>query len=91
MAGLAGPAGGYAAGPAADDRLPDEARRLASLPTALAIAERLDARARRERARARHASGALDASATPITGMWAWRSVAAIIVPALALLIVALT
>jgi hypothetical protein len=86
IAGLAGPAGE----PAANDRLPDEARRLASLPTALAIAERLDARARRERGRTRRASGALDASATQITGVWAWWSVAAIAAPAIALVIVTL-
>jgi hypothetical protein len=86
IAGLAGPTGE----PAANDRLPDEARRLASLPTALAMAERLDARARREQARTRRASGAVDASATQITGAWAWWSVAAIAVPAIALVIVAL-
>jgi hypothetical protein len=91
LAELAGSAGSYTADPTVDARLPDEARRLASLPAALAIAERLDARARRERARTRRASVALDASATQVTGAWAWWSVAAMIVPALALVIVALT
>jgi hypothetical protein len=92
-AGLAGPAGGYAAGPPTGDRLPEEARRLASLPAALAIAERLDTRARRERARGRQraATSAPSASATPITAAWAWRPLAAIVGPAIALVIVALT
>jgi Bacterial PH domain len=61
---VAGPAGGNAVGSAADGRLPDEARRLASLPTALAIAERLDARARQERARARRSGAAFAPSAS---------------------------
>jgi hypothetical protein len=92
IAGIAGPTGGYAAGPPTGARLP-EARRLASLPAALAIAERLDTRARRERARGRQraAPSARSASAPQITAAWAWRPLAAIVGPAIALVIVALT
>ena len=69
-------------GYADDSRLPDEAKYLASLPLAKAIAARLDARARRERARATRAG--------PVTARWAWSALAAVAVPALALLIIAL-
>lgn len=70
------------AGYATDSRLPEEARYLASLPVAKAIAARLDARAAKERARG--------SSTGPVTARWAWFPLAAIAVPALALLIIAL-
>ncbi len=63
-------------------RLPEEAKYLASLPPAKAIASRLDTRAAKERARAE--------SAGPVTARWAWLPLAAVTVPALALLIIAL-
>ena len=69
-------------GNAQDSRLPEEAKRLASLPVAEAIAARLDARARKERARATRGG--------PVTARWAWPSLAAVAVPALALLIITL-
>ena len=68
-------------------RLPEEARYLASLPVSKAIAVRLDTRAGKERARV--------AAATEITGdvtaRWAWPAVAAVVIPALALLAVVLS
>jgi hypothetical protein len=69
---------GYAGG----SRLPEEAKYLASLPAAKAIAVRLDARAAKEHARAGHAGS--------VTARWAWPSLVAVTVPALALLIIAL-
>lgn len=63
-------------------RLPEEAKYLASLPPAKAIASRLDTRAAKERARGE--------SAGPVTARWAWLPLAAVTVPALALLIIAL-
>ena len=73
-------------------RLPEEARYLASLPAAKAIAVRLDARAARERARAGPAGAAAgvaaDAGGT-VTVRWAWPPTAAVAVPALVLVIVA--
>jgi Bacterial PH domain len=72
-------------GYAQDSRLPEEAKYLASLPVANAIAVRLDARARKERARAAQSS-----STGPVTARWAWPPLAAVTVPALALLIIAL-
>lgn len=65
-------------------RLPDEARYLASLPPAEAIAARLDTRAKK--ARARH-----DSAAGAVTVSWAWFPVAAVVAPAVAMLIVLLT
>ena len=62
-------------------RLPEEARKLASLSSAQAIALRLDRRADRERK-----SGA--AGGAPVT-TWAWPSLAAMLIPAVALIIVA--
>ena len=88
--------GGFAQ-PDENARLPAEAKYLASLPPAKAIASRLDTRATKERTRLRQASPApLDAvQAKPgptfaVTARWAWFPFAAIAVPALALLIVAL-
>jgi Bacterial PH domain len=67
----------------AERRLPEEAKYLASLPPAQAIAARLDTRARKERARAATPAG-------PVTARWAWPRLAAVVLPALALLIVVL-
>ena len=65
-------------------RLPQQAQYLASLPPARAIAARLDSRA--EKARARDGSaGAM------VTVSWAWFPIAAVAVPAVALVIVLLT
>jgi Bacterial PH domain len=61
-------------------RLPDEARHLVSLSVPQAIAVQLDERARRE-----HGRGAVEG--TP-TATWAWPSLAAMVVPALAVIIV---
>jgi hypothetical protein len=69
-------------GYAASSRLPEEARYLASLPPAKAIAVRLDARASRERARA----GATR-PIRPATARWAWPPLVAVALPVLALLI----
>jgi hypothetical protein len=70
-------------GSAGGSRLPEEAKYLASLPAAKAIAARLDARAAKERARAGPAGS--------VTARWAWPPLVAVTVPALALLIIALT
>jgi hypothetical protein len=67
-------------------RLPEEAIRLASLPVGAAIAARLDSRAEKERRRAEGAAGGAPAATTA----WSWPAVAAVAVPALILLIVAL-
>jgi Bacterial PH domain len=73
-------------------RLPAEARYLATLPPARAIAATLDTRAEQERARARKADSAQDqAGPTPVTARWAWFPLAVIAIPALALLITLLT
>ncbi len=69
-------------------RLPQEAKYLASLPAAKAIAVRLDARAGTERARARQAGS--ENPAVPVTARWAWPPLAAVAVPAMALLITVL-
>jgi Bacterial PH domain len=77
-------------------RLPEEARRLAAMPVAKALASRLDTRAARERARRSpqgqepaRANGQVPA-ATAVTASWAWPELAAVVVPALILLIVVL-
>ncbi len=88
-----------APGPQGSDgmsRMPAEARYLASLPPARAIAVTLDNRVEKERARARKASSAKDqpdpsSPPGPVAARWAWFPLAAIAVPALALLIVLLT
>ncbi len=78
-------------GYAQSSRLPEEARYLASLPTAKAIAVRLETRAARERARAGHPEHPDRAGPkNPVTTRWAWPAVAAVALPALALLIIAL-
>jgi Bacterial PH domain len=63
----------------ASPKLPPEAKYLASLPPVKAIAVTLDARAVKERARKPEAG--------PVTVAWAWLPLAAVLVPALALLI----
>jgi hypothetical protein len=78
-----GPEPGYAE----TSRLPEEAKYLASLPAAKAIAVRLDTRADRERARR---GPDLEGRAGPVTARWSWPSIAAVALPALALLIVVL-
>jgi Bacterial PH domain len=79
-----------AAGPSGyaqpSSRLPEEAMRLASLPVSAAIAARLDTRAERERKRAEGRA----AEASPATTAWSWPAVAAVAVPAVILLVVAL-
>jgi hypothetical protein len=85
---------GFGEPPDEHARLPAEAKYLASLPPAKAIASLLDTRAEKERARLRQASpeppGAESARPAPATARWAWFPFAAIAVPALALLLVAL-
>ena len=67
-------------------RLPEEAMRLASLPVSAAIAARLDSRAEKERRRAEGRAG----EASTATTAWSWPAVAAVAVPAVILLAVAL-
>jgi Bacterial PH domain len=67
-------------------RLPEEAVRLASLPVSAAIAARLDSRAEKERRRAEGRAG----EASTATTAWSWPAVAAVAVPAVILLAVAL-
>jgi Bacterial PH domain len=85
---------GFAQPPDENARMPAEAKYLASLPPAKAIASLLDTRAEKERARLKRASpepaGAESARPAPATARWAWFPFAAIAVPALALLIVVL-
>ncbi len=71
-------------GYAENSRLPAEARYLASLPAAKAIAVRLDTRAGRERARL-----VPGAARYPVTARLAWAPVAAVALPVLVLLVVA--
>ena len=80
---------GFAQPPEENARMPAEAKYLASLPPAKAIASRLDTRAAKERARLKQANGA-PATTAPATARWAWFPFAAIAGPALALLIVVL-
>ena len=81
---VADPAPGYAS-----SRLPEEARYLASLPPAKAMAVRLDTRADRERARAVRGSAANGEEPPRATAAWSWAALAAVVVPALILLAVA--
>jgi len=73
------------AGATPSSRLPEEARYLASLPPAKAFAVRLDGVADRERARQ-------DTSEQPpqATTTWSWPALAAVVIPAVILLAVAL-
>ncbi len=70
-------------------RLPAEARYLASLPPAIAMAARLDARAARERA-APERPGETPATAGTATVNWSLAAVAAVVIPALILLVTVL-
>jgi hypothetical protein len=81
-----GPEPGYAE----TSRLPEEAKYLASLPVAKAIAVRLDTRADREHARRGPDPESPQDAASPVTARWAWPAIAAAALPALALLIVVL-
>jgi hypothetical protein len=67
--------------------MPDEARYLASLPVAKAFAVRLDSRAARERAKADY--GGTQPGEPTATATWAWPALAAVVIPALILLVVA--
>jgi len=75
-------------------RLPDEAKYLASLPAVKAIAVRLDTRADRERTRPAvktpEPTEGRGAPGQPVTARLAWPSIAAVALPALALLIIVL-
>jgi hypothetical protein len=88
--GRASKAAGAVGGNASADggsRLPEEARYLASLPVAKAMASRLDTRAARERARqGRQQPDRADQA----TAAWDWPSVAAVVITAIVLLVVAL-
>ena len=77
---MPGPESGYTE----RSRLPEEAKYLASLPPAKAIAVRLDTRASRERARP---GPALE---NPVTARWSWPPIAVVVLSALALLIAVL-
>jgi Bacterial PH domain len=86
---------GYASS-SGDSRLPEEARALASMPVAKAIASRLDTRAARERARRPrpgqepgHSNGQAPAAPGAVASSWAWLALAVVVIPALVLLIVA--
>lgn len=68
-------------------RLPEEALRLASLPVSAALAARLDIRAEKERKRAE----GRPAEATSATAAWSWPALAAVALPAVFLLVVALS
>jgi hypothetical protein len=74
---------GHTGGP----RLPEDARYLASLPPAKAIAARLAARAAKVHARAGHTGAG---HGCPVMARWAWWPLVAVTAPALALLIIAL-
>jgi Bacterial PH domain len=86
--GLAWGAGAGGATPSS--RLPEEARYLASLPPAKAIAVRLDSRADRERARAAGTAADSGKELPQVTATWSWLALAAVVVPALILLAVAI-
>jgi hypothetical protein len=92
LAGLGrGLAWGAGAGATPSSRLPEEARYLASLPPAKAMAVRLDTRADRERTRAANNPSADNSKKSPeVTAAWSWPALAAVVVPALILLAVAL-
>ena len=84
-------AAGQEPGYAENSRLPEEARYLASLPAAKAMAVRLDTRAGRERARPGQADPGPSAPENArVTARWAWPPVAGVALPALALLIAVL-
>jgi hypothetical protein len=78
-----------ATGYAVRSALPDQATHFASLPPGPVIARRLDERARREReAQPRMAGQNSQAEAGQVAGRWARASLATMIIPALALVVV---
>ena len=79
------PAGDYTSA-----HLPEEARYLASLPPAKAMAVRLDTQAGRERARAENDAyfGHPPAAPPAAVSAWSWPALAAVIVPAAILIAV---
>jgi len=79
---------GYARSSSGGGALSDEARYLASLPVAKAFAVRLDTRAVRERAKPDGETGEPGQKAP--TAAWTWPALAAVVIPALILLVVAL-
>lgn len=81
--------GGDGVGATPSSRLPDEARYLASLPPAKAMAVRLDTRADRERTRPATPAPAPQPQSQP-TATWSWPALAAVLLPALILLAVPL-
>jgi Bacterial PH domain len=93
-------AAGLDPGDTGKSRMPEEAKYLASLPAAKAIAVRLDTRAARERSRRAQPGTAQSGTAQPgtaqpgtegaVTACWAWPPIAAVALPLLALLIVLL-
>jgi len=85
-------ASGFDAGAAENSRLPEDARRLASLPVAQAIATRMDTRAARERARRPSGGRPAEPGQQPeqATASWSVPALAAAVIPALVLLVVAL-
>jgi Bacterial PH domain len=98
---LPSPSAGGFGDPGDTSRLPEEAKYLASLPPAKAIALRLDTQARKERSRSKPSQApattatppAPATTATPPSlaiARWAWPSLAAVALPAVALLIVLL-
>jgi hypothetical protein len=97
LRGNRGMLGGEPAVGQVSGRLPQEARYLASLPPAKAMAIRLDRRAERERLRApalaTTATGGPGATGAPgapaATATWSWPALAAVAAPALILLVVA--
>ena len=72
------------ANPRYASRVPDEAQYLASLPPAKAMAVRLDSRADRERARPDQGEPSPRATAA-----WSWPALAAVVIPAVILLVLA--
>lgn len=93
LRGLAAdPRAGYAQ---PSSRVPDEARYLASLPVSAAIAIRLDKRAEQERNRAAARAAAAASGPEPADGTgaatttWSWPALAAVVVPAVFILVVA--
>ncbi|MCW2932958.1 MAG: hypothetical protein JWM19_3920 [Actinomycetia bacterium] len=79
-----------AAASSASARMPAEARYLASLPIAKALASRLDSRAERERAKAKRAGGTAVAP-RPARANWTWPDIAAVGIPALIMIVVAVS
>lgn len=83
----------YTAKTPAINRLPDEARRLMSQPAVIIIARHIERRVRTEQgghtAKTAKAAPVAEASGTAVTSRWAWPAIAAMVVPAVALVIAA--